>query len=213
MHDSTCGYSEGASEVPCSHEHTDECYVTTENCIHTHTDECYSDGSTEPDVCSHICSEETGCITKELNCNHVHDENCGYSPATEGTPCTYVCEICNAPVAEEPKCICDTKCTEEELNEGCSICGGESGDISACTGEENAEEPQCICETKCTEEELNENCPVCGGENSDITACVGETSIESTLLGVPRSDILYLDEDGNTKTCSAYTSVTDQDTE
>ena len=43
-----------------------------------------------------MCSEESGCITKQLNCQHGHDEDCGYTPATAGTPCGYVCEICGA---------------------------------------------------------------------------------------------------------------------
>lgn len=141
QHDSACGYSEGAAEVPYSHEHTEDCYVLVTNCVHKHTAECYSDGilpaegeEKTADSCSHQCSEESGCITKELNCNHEHDASCGYVPATAGTPCTYVCEICNAQVAEEPECICDTKCTEEEPNADCPVCGGENGDISSCVG-------------------------------------------------------------------------------
>ena len=141
QHDSACGYSEGAAETPCGHEHTEECYTQATKCVHEHTAECYSDGNLPAegeektaDSCSHQCSEESGCITKELNCNHEHDENCGYIPATAGTPCTYVCEICNAQVAEEPECICDTKCTEEEPNADCPVCGGENGDISGCVG-------------------------------------------------------------------------------
>ena len=141
QHDDACGYSEGTAEVPCSHEHTEDCYTLVTNCVHEHMAECYNDGvlSAEgeektADSCSHQCSEESGCITKELNCNHEHDENCGYVPATAGTPCTYVCEICNAQVAEEPECICETKCTEEEPNADCPVCGGENGDISGCVG-------------------------------------------------------------------------------
>ena len=141
QHDDACGYSEGTAEVPCSHEHTEECYTQATKCVHEHTAECYSDGvlpadgeEKAADSCSHQCSEESGCITKELNCNHEHDENCGYIPATAGTPCNFVCEICNAQVAEEPECICDTKCTEEEPNADCPVCGGENGDISGCMG-------------------------------------------------------------------------------
>lgn len=133
QHDDACGYSEGTAEVQCSHEHTEECYTQATKCVHEHMAECYSGETTEP-ICGHVCSEESGCITKELNCNHEHDENCGYVPATAGTPCTYVCEICNAQVAEEPECICDTKCTEEEPNADCPVCGGENGDISGCVG-------------------------------------------------------------------------------
>ena len=134
QHDDACGYSEGTAEVPCSHEHTEDCYTLVENCVHGHTEECYSAGSTEPDLCSHVCSEESGCITKELDCKHVHDEECGYVPATAGTPCTYVCEICNPPATEEDKCICETKCTEGERNDDCPVCGGEDGNISICVG-------------------------------------------------------------------------------
>lgn len=173
QHDDACGYSEGTAEVPCSHEHTEECYTQATKCVHEHMAECYSGETTEP-ICGHVCSEESGCITKELNCNHEHDENCGYVPAKEETPCNFVCEICNAQVAEEPECICDTKCTEEEPNA---------------------------------------DCPVCGGENGDIFACVGKILEVPTLLGDFRSSVLYLDENGNTQTCSAYTSVTDRDTE
>ena len=133
QHDSACGYSEGAAETPCGHEHTEDCYTLVTKCVHEHTAECYSEENTEP-ICGHVCSEESGCITKELNCNHEHDENCGYIPATAGTPCNFVCEICNAQVAEEPECICDTKCTEEEPNADCPVCGGENGDISGCVG-------------------------------------------------------------------------------
>ena len=133
QHDDACGYSEGTAEVPCSHEHTEECYTQATKCVHEHMAECYSGETTEP-ICGHVCSEESGCITKELNCNHEHDENCGYVPAKEETPCNFVCEICNAQVAEEPECICDTKCTEEEPNADCPVCGGENGDISGCVG-------------------------------------------------------------------------------
>lgn len=138
QHDSACGYSEGTAEVPCNHEHTEDCYTLVENCVHGHTEECYSAGSTEPDLCSHVCSEESGCITKELDCKHVHDEECGYIPATAGTPCTYVCEICNPPATEEDKCICETKCTEGERNDDCPVCGGEDGNISICVGAASA---------------------------------------------------------------------------
>ena len=141
QHDNACGYSEGTAEVPCTHEHTEDCYTLVTNCVHEHMAECYNDGvlpaegeEKTADSCSHQCSEESGCITKELNCNHEHDASCGYVPAKEETPCNFVCEICNAQAAEEPECICDTKCTEEEPNADCPVCGGENGDISGCVG-------------------------------------------------------------------------------
>ena len=33
QHDSACGYSEGTAEVPCSHEHTEECYTQATKCV------------------------------------------------------------------------------------------------------------------------------------------------------------------------------------
>ena len=72
VHDETCGYSEG---TPCTHEHTDDCYTLVTQCVHEHAAECYSDGilpaegeEKAADACTHVCSEESGCITKELNC-------------------------------------------------------------------------------------------------------------------------------------------------
>ena len=55
----------------------------------------------EPTECSHECSEDTGCIKKELDCKHEHDEACGYVPATEGRPCGYICGECD--VEDEPE--------------------------------------------------------------------------------------------------------------
>ena len=58
------------------HQHTEACYSLGKNCVHEHTQECYQKESTsenevEPSKaaeCSHECSEESGCITKELSC-------------------------------------------------------------------------------------------------------------------------------------------------
>lgn len=106
-HDETCGYAEGTEGSPCTHEHGEECYTEVTNCVHTHTEDCYPAGdnsvsdndvtsseTAEPTECSHVCSEENGCIVRELNCPHMHDDECGYVPATEASPCTYVCELC-----------------------------------------------------------------------------------------------------------------------
>ena len=127
-HTEDCGYTEGTQGTLCNHEHTDECYTLVTECVHEHTEDCYpaegvsdntatpSDADTvEPTECAHECSEESGCITKELDCRHEHNGDCGYTPATEGTPCGYVCEACNtggsgtnpADPAEKP----ETECT------------------------------------------------------------------------------------------------------
>ena len=106
-HTAECGYAEGTEGTPCNHQHTDECYTFVTNCVHEHGADCYpaegvSDNAAapsgaemaEPTACTHQCSEESGCISKELDCKHEHNSECGYTPAAEGAPCTYVCPIC-----------------------------------------------------------------------------------------------------------------------
>ena len=164
QHTAECGYTEGSEGAPCSHEHTGDRYTLVTECVHEHGPECYpqesvepaeTEGATddaaapsepkeqEPSACAHVCSEESGCITKTLDCQHEHDETCGYAPATEGTPCTYVCEICNpqdSGEAEETEpgaeCICTGLCTEETVNAECPVCGAEDADLTACEGVE-----------------------------------------------------------------------------
>ena len=64
-----------------SHKHTPECYTWMEKCVHEHTPECYpqkeitesaatSSDAVEATECCHVCSEKSGCITKELNCHY-----------------------------------------------------------------------------------------------------------------------------------------------
>ena len=173
-HTAECGYAEAQ---PCTHEHTEEkhsteeehsgeeCYKTVTECVHEHTDECYPEteeteestgkgnatpsdaGNREPSLCTHVCSVESGCITKILDCHHEHDESCGYKEAQD---CGYVCKICNGTEPEDTKententeaadtdtaeCICETLCTEDSINEDCSVCGAEGADLSSCKGE------------------------------------------------------------------------------
>ena len=113
-HNADCGYTEGIEGTPCNHEHNEDCYALVTSCVHKHTEDCYpaesvSDNAAtpsdaedrEPTNCTHECSEDTGCIKKELDCKHEHDEACGYVPATEGTPCGFVCGECS--VEDEPE--------------------------------------------------------------------------------------------------------------
>lgn len=103
QHDKSCGCTAGSEGTPCAHEHGEDCYVQVTNCVHTHTADCFPAESTpedpaapaepaaaEPTACNHVCSAESGCITKVLDCLHAHDAACGYAPAVEGTPCGYV---------------------------------------------------------------------------------------------------------------------------
>lgn len=156
-HDESCGYTEGTAEIPCSHEHTEDCYTLVTECVHEHTAECYPAESVsentatpsepeeaEPTECTHVCSEESGCMTKTLDCKHTHNGTCGYVPATAGTPCTFVCEVCNAqdsgtPVtpsdAQPEECTCETLCTGEEINGDCPVCSAEDAELDkVCVG-------------------------------------------------------------------------------
>ena len=114
-HNADCGYTEGTAGTPCGHEHTADCYEEVTDCVHEHDEDCYPEESVsgneatpsgpqkrEPTECTHVCSEESGCITKELNCQHEHNSECGYSPAAQGTPCGYVCELCGGEDSEKP---------------------------------------------------------------------------------------------------------------
>lgn len=151
-HTADCGYTEGTAEIPCGHEHTEDCYTLAAKCVHTHTADCYpaddaaapSDAEEKEPVCGHVCSEESGCMTRTLACNHTHDEACGYVPAAEGTPCTFVCEVCSAqdngnPVtpsdAQPETCTCETLCTGEEINGDCPACSAEGAELDkVCVG-------------------------------------------------------------------------------
>ena len=160
-HTEDCGYTKGTEGAACEHEHTEDCYTLVKKCIHEHDESCYPvlEGSVsentatsseveeaQPTECTHECSEESGCITKELSCPHErgeHDDSCGYIPATEGTPCGYICEQCNS--------------------QDSGLVPGESGNAPA----------ECICEIRCEKEAVNPDCPVCSAEDADLSACKG----------------------------------------
>ena len=164
-HTEDCGYTEGTEGAACEHEHTENCYTLVKKCVHEHDESCYPvlEGSVpentatpseaeeaQPTACTHECSEESGCITKELSCPHErgeHDDSCGYIPATEGTPCGYTCEQCNSQDSglvpgvsgnAPAECICETRCEQEAVNPDCPVCAAEDADLSACKGTEQA---------------------------------------------------------------------------
>ena len=164
-HTEDCGYTEGTEGAACEHEHTEDCYTLVKKCVHEHDESCYPvlEGNVpentatpseakedQPTACTHECSEESGCITKELSCPHErgeHDDSCGYIPATEGTPCGYTCEQCNSQDGglvpsvsgnAPAECICETHCEQEAINPDCPVCAAENADLSACKGTEQA---------------------------------------------------------------------------
>ena len=160
-HDEACGYTGGSEGSPCTHEHDEACYTLVTSCVHEHGPECYPVQSVsentaalpeaeepaeavEPTACTHVCSEESGCITKVPDCGHEHDEACGYAPAEDGTPCAYVCRICNPQdggseeeTGPEAECICTELCTGDNINEDCPVCGAGGVDLTTCKGVES----------------------------------------------------------------------------
>ena len=160
-HDEACGYTGGSEGSPCTHEHDEACYTLVTSCVHEHGPECYPVQSVsentaalpeaeepaeavEPTACTHVCSEESGCITKVPDCGHEHDEACGYAPAEDRTPCAYVCRICNPQdggseeeTGPEAECICTELCTGDNINGDCPVCGAGGADLTACKGVES----------------------------------------------------------------------------
>lgn len=175
-HTEDCGYTEGTEGAACEHEHTEDCYTLVKKCVHEHDESCYPvlEGSVpentatsseaeeaQPTECTHECSEESGCITKELSCPHErgeHDDSCGYIPATEGTPCGYICEQCNSQ---------------------------DSGLVPGVSGNAPAE---CICETHCEKEAVNPDCPVCAAEDADLSACKGTEQVMSLMAAAASTE-------------------------
>lgn len=175
-HTEDCGYTEGTEGADCEHEHTEDCYTLVKKCVHEHDESCYPvlEGSVpentatpseaeeaQPTACTHECSEESGCITKELSCPHErgeHDDSCGYIPATEGTPCGYTCEQCNSQ---------------------------DSGLVPGASGNAPAE---CICEIRCEKEAVNPDCPVCSAEDADLSACKGTEQVMSLMAAAASTE-------------------------
>ena len=153
-HTEDCGYTEGTVGTDCTHEHAEDCYMEMIECIHKHTEDCYpQDEETEeiatsseaeerqPSKCTHMCSKDSGCITKELDCPHdkgEHDDKCGYTEGTAGTPCNFVCETCTPQEEEqtktEDKCICTELCIEDSINADCPMCSAKNADLNLCKG-------------------------------------------------------------------------------
>lgn len=226
-HTEDCGYTKGTEGAACEHEHkvnggeadredplgdTEDCYTLVKKCVHEHDESCYPvlEGSVsentatpseaekaQPTACTHECSEESGCITKELSCPHErgkHDGTCGYIPATEGTPCGYTCKQCNSKDSglvpgvsgNAPReCICETHCEQEAVNSDCPVCSAEDADLTACKG---TAEAACICTDRCSEEMVNLDCPICSAENADFSACLGKEAAALAAFALPQAN-------------------------
>ena len=211
-HTEDCGYTEGTEGAACEHEHTEDCYTFVNKCIHEHDESCYPvlEGSVsentatpseaeevQPTACTHECSEESGCIKKELSCPHErgeHDDTCGYIPATKGTPCGYTCEQCNSQDSglvpgvsgsAPGECICETRCEKEAVNPDCPVCSAEDADRTACKG---TAEAACICEKLCGADAVNPDCTVCSAKGADLSACLGKEEAALAAFALPQAE-------------------------
>ena len=110
QHDESCGYTEGTAEIPCSHEHNENCGGLTdpEACNHTHDKACDFVPATEGTPCTFVCEV----------CNAQDSGN----PATPSD-------------AQPEECTCETLCTEEEINGDCPVCSAEGAELDkVCVG-------------------------------------------------------------------------------
>ena len=110
QHDESCGYTEGTAEIPCSHEHNENCGGLTdpEACNHTHDKACDFVPATEGTPCTFVCEV----------CNAQDSGN----PATPSD-------------AQPEECTCETLCTGEEINGDCPVCSAECAELDkVCVG-------------------------------------------------------------------------------
>lgn len=110
QHDESCGYTEGTAEIPCSHEHNENCSGLTdpEACNHTHDKACDFVPATEGTPCTFVCEV----------CNAQDSGN----PATPSD-------------AQPEECTCETLCTGEEINGDCPVCSAEGAELDkVCVG-------------------------------------------------------------------------------
>lgn len=110
QHDESYGYTEGTAEIPCSHEHNENCGGLTdpEACNHTHDKACDFVPATEGTPCTFVCEV----------CNAQDSGN----PATPSD-------------AQPEECTCETLCTGEEINGDCPVCSAEGAELDkVCVG-------------------------------------------------------------------------------
>lgn len=189
IHDETCGYEEAVSEMPCD----GGCMDTDGDGVIDHVEGC----SYQPAVEGHACT-------------HIHDAVCGYQEATEGKPCGYVCEICDDTVEDEDSeivCSCETQCTEDKLNEDCSVC---SVNWESCAGEAETEvstpKPMLLVQSRNSVDSYDSlNTAINEATNNVETKITLSNDIEVTkTIEIPSSKIITLDLGGHTV---SYTDV------
>lgn len=140
-HTADCGYTEGTAEIPCGHQHDENCGGLTDpaTCNHTHDESCGYVSATEGTPCTFVCEICNGQASGEPQ------EQCSCTVlCTEGAV-NPDCPVCSADGADlsacqgeapvEPvTCTCATLCTEGSVNGDCPVCSAEDADLSACKG-------------------------------------------------------------------------------
>lgn len=76
--------------------------------------------------------------------------------------------IAEAQGDDTPTCTCTTNCSQDSINEECSLC---SADYSKCAFVQS----QCICGSLCTVEKINPDCPVCSILGAELNQCLGKS--------------------------------------
>lgn len=125
----------------------------------TDTQQTSGNDNTEKDsegLCTHVCSEESGCI--QVECVHEHDETCGYKEGDEES-CHHVC-------SEESGCI--TKNCIHEHDEECGYQEEPTAPPLQVLLDQDGQDT-CTCTSRCTEGAVDSNCPVCAENPQNCT--------------------------------------------
>ena len=115
--------------------------------------------------------------------------------------------IAEAQGDDTPTCTCTTNCSQDSINEECSLC---SADYSKCAFVQS----QCICGSLCTAESVNADCPVCSAAGADLSKCAGSSSGAQEPESTPGQVCAQLPEcvDGSHGAdCPLYVPETEED--
>ena len=115
--------------------------------------------------------------------------------------------IAEAQGDDTPTCTCTTNCSQDSINEECSLC---SADYSKCAFVQS----QCICGSLCTAESVNADCPVCSAAGADLSKCAGSSSGAQEPENTPGQVCAQLPEcvDGSHGAdCPLYVPETEED--
>lgn len=109
-HNDSCGYSPADSGSPCTHAHSENCYVDTDGTMVKDCHHAHGDCGFTPDI-------------PEKPCGHSHDGSCGYAEPKQPIPCGHSCEINGCTLNEDGTYTClHTAC-----DKSCGYFAGDPG--------------------------------------------------------------------------------------